>query len=210
MAFLFKLLIRYYWVLLISVITLQAFLLKGIKSEKKDLKNAIELSRDEITHWKSKNGESYAKIKALEIEARNAKLILGKSKVAELRKEVGNVKKNLISYKKISTTTKGSLSIVVHDTTRIKDSVRPIKKVSFEDAFFTIEGSYNPLSDSLIASYCMKHNFEIFHYYERPGKPPFNIFQRKHAVVKIKFENPKSDIESAFTINLKLRRKLSY
>ena len=204
MKLIFLLITRYNWIVLLLII---GFLVQSLKKEKSradDLKAYQKIVDQELVTWKDKAGKSYAKAMALEIEARNVKEVLGKKKTKELRKEVGNVKKNLISYQKIKASTSGHVATTSKTYTASDHmDTLSIKKIDFSDPYFSASGFYNPTSDSILIDYKVRNQFEIFHYYERPGKPPFNIFRRKHAVVKIKFENQSGRVDKVFSFSLK-------
>ena len=60
--------------------------------------------------------------------------------------------------------------------------------------------------ESQIADYKVRHNFEVFYYYKKPGKTPWNLFRRKKAVTEIRFENHGSQADSLFTIVLERKK----
>jgi uncharacterized ion transporter superfamily protein YfcC len=73
----------------------------------RNISSLYEAQNASIEKWKNKSGENLARAKAAEIQAKNVNLVLNQDLEA-LKHEVGNLRKNLISYSKISSYTAGT------------------------------------------------------------------------------------------------------
>ncbi len=146
-----------------------------------------------------------------EIDAANAKLVLKSSLQETIRKEVSNLKRNLITYSSIQSSTPGTFQTNSVDTIYVLDrqiSLNPLPAKRFAITHPSLEftGLYVPSLDTLMARYKIIHNFEIFHYYKRPGKEPFNLLRRKQAVVEVKFNNPNTQGDSLYSVVLERKK----
>ena len=152
--------------------------------------------------WKNKSGENLARAKAAEVYAGNVNLMLNQELKA-LKHEIGNLRRNLISYSKIHAYTVGNFTAPLIDSVIVLNNSVPLrtKKFSFSDEFLKFDGLI--LNDTLISSYSIRNDFTYYHYYRRPGKKPFNIFRRKEAVAEIKFKNPNTAADTIYSIILK-------
>lgn len=168
----------------------------------KSVSSLYEAQNAGIEKWKNKAGENLARAKAAEIHARNVNRVLNQELEA-LKHEVGNLRRNLISYSKIQSHTVGNFTTPLKDSIIVNDNATPlkIKKFSFSDEFLKFDGLL--LKDTLISNYSIRNDFEYYHYYHRPGKKPFNVFRRKEAVAEIKFKNPNTAADSIYSIVLK-------
>lgn len=202
----FKLLGRYYWILLLIIIALLFYSRQSQKRLADDYKDINDLQSLELVKWQDKAGKNRARADIAEIEAKNAKQVINEDLRKLIQKEVGNIKKNLISYSSIKATTEGEISGALRDTLVIMNTPQPIKAKAYniKNKYLEFEAVITP--DSLIADYKVYHNFDLTYYYKRPGKPPFNIFKKKKAVAEIKFDNPGSQGDSIYTIVLERRR----
>jgi hypothetical protein len=168
----------------------------------KSISSLYEAQNASIEKWKNKSGENLARAKAAEVHAGNLNLVLNQE-LEELKHEVGNLRRNLISYSSIHAYTAGSFIAPLKDTTIVIHTAEEVKakNFSFNDDYLKFMGTV--FSDTLISSYSIRHDFEYYHYYRRPGKRPFNIFRRKEVVAEIKFKNPNTAADSIYTIVLK-------
>lgn len=168
----------------------------------KSVSSLYEAQNAAIERWKNKSGENLARAKAAEVYAGNVNLVL-KKELESLKHEVGNLRKNLISYSKIHAYTVGNFTVPLKDSVIVNDYAAPlkIKKFSFSDEFLKFNGLL--LKDTLISNYSIRNDFEYYHYYRRPGKKPFNVFRRKEAVAEIKFKNPNTAADTIYSIVLK-------
>ena len=204
---------KYHWIVQLLVIIVLSYLLRREMSKTEDYKDIYEISRKEIQIWRDEAGKTRARAEIAEIDAANAKLVLESNLKETIRKEVGNLKRNLISYSSVKSSTMGSFQTGSIDTIYLMDQpkeVRPIpaKKFKINQPDLRFEGLYIPNLDTLMANYQVIHNFDIFYYYRKPGKKPFNLFRRKRAVAEIKFDNPGSQADSLYTIVLERRKSL--
>ncbi|MEM9388820.1 MAG: hypothetical protein AAGA02_00015 [Bacteroidota bacterium] len=201
---------KYYWIVQLLVIITLSYLLKREMSKADDYQEVYELSRKEIQIWRDEAGKNRARADIAEIDAANTKLVLESNLKETIRKEVGNLRKNLISYSSIQASTAGSISGGTVDTVYVLENkpVLPAKTISIRESDLNFKGIFIPSLDTLMAEYQVRHNFDIYYYYRRPGKKPFNFLRRKQAVAEIKFDNPGSQADSLFTIVLK--RKNSF
>ncbi|MGB3468643.1 MAG: hypothetical protein WBA74_25385 [Cyclobacteriaceae bacterium] len=201
---------RHYGLFLLAV---AMFLFVQWKKEKKinhDYEQIQVSYKQTIETWKDREGKQRIRAEVAEIAASNTRTVLSKSLQRALQKEVGNLKKNLLSYTAVKATTNGMLKVPgvtkVHLTSVEALSDIPTKQFSIEDDHIRFEATYLPSSDTLITKYQIQHNFEVFHYYIRPGKPPFNFLRRKQAVAEIKFHNPATQGDSLYTVILKRKK----
>ncbi|WP_378182084.1 hypothetical protein [Aquimarina sp. SS2-1] len=164
----------------------------------------------EIEKWKDKEGKSRARAEIAEINARNVKLVMNEELRQILKKEVGNLKRNLISYSAVKSSTKGEFKAKGKDTVYVVNDLKPLpaKKFGIHNPDLNFEGLYIPELDTLMANYKITHNFDIYYYYKKPGKSPWNLFRRKRAVAEIKFYNQGSQADSLFTIVLERKKGL--
>ena len=160
--------------------------------------------------WRDAAGKHRARAEAAEIKAENVRLVLGQELRQTLEKEIGNLRKNLISYSSVAASTSGRITTGSTDTVYVVNEIEtlPARKFSIQNSDLSFNGVYVPQLDTLIADYRIHHNFRITYYYRRPGKAPFNIFRRKRAVAEIKFENEGSQADSLFTMVLERRKGL--
>jgi hypothetical protein len=190
---------------LIVVAVVAVFFYTTYRKNNKKLKSVsflYEAQNASIEKWKNKSGENLARAKAAEIHARNVNLVLNQELEA-LKHEVGNLRRNLISYSKIDAYTAGNFTAPLKDTIIVTHKAEEVKaqSFSFNDDYLKFKGIV--FSDTLVSSYSIRHDFEYYHYYRRPGKRPFKIFRRKEAVAEIKFRNPNTAADSIYTIVLK-------
>jgi hypothetical protein len=190
-----------------------SYFLRREMSKTEDYKDVYEISRKEIQIWRDEAGKTRARAEIAEIDAASAKLVLESNLKETIRKEVGNLKRNLISYSSVRSSTGGTFQTGSIDTVYLMDqpqTVRPIpaKKFEINQPDLKFQGLYIPDLDTLMADYQVTHNFDIFYYYRKPGKKPFNLFRRKQAVAEIKFDNPGSQADSLYTIVLERKKSL--
>ena len=167
-----------------------------------DFKDIQKAQFQEIEKWKDAAGKNRARAEIAEIDARNAKLVLSKELQEILKKEVGNLKQNLISYAAVKASTAGNFKVKGSDTVYVVNTLQsfPAKQFVINNQDLKFKGVYVPELDTLIANYNVTHNFDIFYYYKKLGKAPWNLFRRKRAVAEIKFYNQGSQADSLFTI----------
>lgn len=205
-----KLLGKYYWILLLIIIALLFYSRQEQKNLADDYREMSDLQSVEIMQWKDKAGRHRARAEVAEIKAENAKQVLNEDLKRMLKDEVGNIKRNLISYSAVKASTEGEVRTVGRDTVILvnNDNVGVVKAKSYtiQNSYIDFQALVLPGLDSLIANYRIYHNFDIFYYYKRPGKTPFNIFKRKKAVAEIKFDNPGTQADSLYTIVLERKR----
>lgn len=204
-----KLLGKYYWILLLIIIAILFYSRQRQKSLAEDYRQMSDLQEIEVMQWKDKAGKNRARAEAAEIKAENVKEVLSEDLKRMLKKEVGNIKKNLIGYSSIHASTEGQIHTVGRDTLVVLNSqVEPVKAkaYSYNSKHLDFQALVVPGLDSLIANYKVYHNFEIFYYYKKPGRTPFNVFRRKQAVAEIKFDNPGTQADSIYSIVLERKR----
>lgn len=198
---------KYYWIVQLLVIITLSYFLKREMSKANDYREVYEASRNEILIWKDEAGKNRARANIAEIDAANAKLVLESNLKETIRREVGNLKRNLISYSSVRSSTQGAFQTGTRDTVYLKEKTKakipiPAKKFNINQPDLKFQGLYVPDLDTLMANYQVIHNFDIFYYYRRPGKKPFNLLRRKRAVAEIRFDNPGSHADSLHTIVL--------
>ncbi|MBL6445688.1 hypothetical protein JMN32_05170 [Fulvivirga sp. 29W222] len=207
---LFKLLGRYYWILLLIIIAILFYSHQKQKSLAEDYEQMADLQSVEIMQWKDKAGKNRARAEIAEIKVENAKEVLSEDLKRMLKKEVGNIKKNLISYSSIKASTAGHIQVNGRDTLIVLNNpqIEPVKaiKYSYNSKHLEFQALVVPGIDSLIADYKVYHNFDLTYYYKKPGKPPFNFFKKKRAFAEIKFDNPGSQADSVYSIVLERKR----
>lgn len=204
---------KYYWIAQAVIIVVLFFFLKREKQKTADFKEIYSLKQKEIEIWKDDAGKNRMRADIAVIDAANAKLVLESNLKETIRKEVGNLKRNLISYSSVRSSTAGRFQTNSVDTLYVIDEQKPLnpipaKKFTINQPDLKFNGLYIPSLDTLMADYKIIHNFEIFHYYKRPGKPPFNLFRRKQAVAEIKFDNPDSQGDSLYSVVLERKKGL--
>ena len=204
---------KYYWIVQAVVIVALFLLLRKEKQKTDDYQEIYQLKQREVEIWRDDAGKNRIRAEIAEIDAANAKLVLESNLKETIRKEVGNLKRNLISYSSVRSSTSGTFQTGSVDTVYLLEptkALQPIsaKKFTLNNPDLKFNGLYVPSLDTLFAEYKVIHNFEVFHYYKRPGKPPFNLFRRKNAVAEIRFDNPNTQGDSLFTIILERKRGL--
>jgi len=207
---LIKALKTYLPLLLIFITLSQCHFYKKERNKVKDFKQLHKVQQQELETWRDKAGKNRARAETAEINASNAKHVLSEELKSLIKKEVGSIKRNLISYASVKASTKGRIKASTVDTIYVIDSLKqlPAKQFNINNPDLEFKGHYIPSLDSLIADYKVQHNFEVFHYYKKKGKAPWNLFRRKRAVAEIKFENHGSQADSLFTIILKRKKGL--
>lgn len=202
---------KYYPLFLMAAIALLLHLLGTEKSKVNDFKEIYQIQEKEIRIWRDEAGRNRARAEIAEISAANAKLVLKADLKKVIEKEVGNLQRNLISYSSVKASTLGSFQTGSIDTIYKINQPEPLpaKKFILDNRDLKFDGLYIPSLDTLMVDYRVIHNFNIFYYYKRPGKAPFNIFKRKRAVAEIRFENPGSKADSLFTLVLERKKGLS-
>ncbi|MGK7390266.1 MAG: hypothetical protein ACNS60_07940 [Candidatus Cyclobacteriaceae bacterium M2_1C_046] len=206
---------KYYWILQAIIIIVLFFFLRKEKQKTEDFKEIYSLKQREIEIWRDDAGKNRIRAEVAEIDAANVKLVLETDLKKAIRKEVGSLKRNLISYSSISSSTRGTFQTGSVDTIYLVKSQKPLspipaKKFTLNNPDLKFEALYIPSLDTLFAEYRIIHNFEVFHYYKRPGKPPFNLFRRKQAVAEIRFDNPNSQGDSLYSVMLERKKGLFY
>ncbi|WP_299187593.1 hypothetical protein [uncultured Aquimarina sp.] len=206
--------IKTIWNLLpIALVILLGILFFQWKRERQkvtDFKEIQNAQFQEIEQWKDKEGKSRARAEIAEINARNAKLVMNEELRQTLKKEVGNLRRNLISYSAVKSSTEGNFKAKGKDTVYVVNELKslPAKQFRIHNPDLDFEGVYVPELDTLMANYKITHNFDIFYYYKKPGKSPWNLFRKKRAVAEIKFHNHGSQADSLFTVVLERKKGL--
>ena len=205
---LFAILKKYYPLLLMIAVGMLWYLLRNEKQKVNDFKEVYRAQEKEIRIWRDEAGKNRARAEIAEISAVNARLVLKEDLKRTIEREVGNLRKNLISYSTVKASTSGSIQTSTRDTIYRINGPQPLKAKRFvlNKPDLKFKGIFLPTLDTLIADYLVIHNFDIFYYYKRPGKAPFNLFKRKRAIAEIRFENPGSRADSLFTLVLKRKK----
>ncbi len=195
---------------LLIVLGVLFFQLRRERQKVNDFKEIQNTQFLEIKKWKDAAGKNRSRAEIAEINARNAKLVLNKELQQMLQKEVGNLKRNLISYAAIQASTKGTFQTKGKDTIYLVNELKslPAKRFGIHNPDLDFEGIYVPELDTLMVNYKITHNFDLFYYYKKPGKSPWNLFRRKRAVAEIKFHNHGSQADSLFTVVLERKKGL--
>ena len=204
---------KYYWIVQAVVIVVLFLLLKKEKQKTDDYQEIYKLKQREVEIWRDDAGKNRIRAEIAEIDAANAKLVLETDLKETIRKEVGNLKRNLISYSSVHSSTSGTFQAGSVDTIYLVEptkalSLIPAKKFTLDNSDLKFTGLYVPSLDTLFAEYKVIHNFEVFHYYKRPGKKPFNFLRRKQAVAEIKFDNPNTQGDSLYSVVLERKKGL--
>ncbi|MBP2831284.1 hypothetical protein J8281_03710 [Aquimarina sp. U1-2] len=196
--------------LLILLLGLQIHFWRKEKQKVKDFQEVYRIQQKEIEIWRDEAGKNRTRADIAEIKAANANIVLKEDLKMFLKKEVGNLKRNLISYSIVKASTTGDFKTGTADTLYVLNEIKslPAKKFFINNPDLKFEGLYIPQLDTLTANYQVIHNFDIFYYYKKPGKFPLNIFRRRKAVAEIRFENKGSQADSLFTLVLERRRGL--
>ena len=168
----------------------------------RNVSSLYEAQNATVEKWRNTSGENLARAKAAELRAENLNLVLNEELQA-LKAEVGNLRRNLISYSKIQALTRGSFTAPLKDSVILQNNgeVLDAWKFSFNDDYLKFDGLIQ--NDTLVSSYTIRNDFTYYHYYRRPGRRPFNIFRRKEVVAEIKFKNPNTVADSIYSIVLK-------
>lgn len=203
----FNALRKYFWIILVIAIIILLLLLQREKQKTEDFSLLSRLNQREVEVWKDKAGKNRMRAQTAEINSKNIKLVLDSELKKTIQKEVGNLRRNLISYTSIGSNTSGTFRTSSIDTVYVlPDSSQltslPAKKFSLVEPDLSFNGIYIPSLDSLVADYSISHNFEVFHYYRRPGKGLFKFLRRKEAVAEIKFDNENTSGDSLYSIVL--------
>ncbi|WP_299432145.1 hypothetical protein [uncultured Aquimarina sp.] len=213
MTYYFKIIKTIWKFLPIALVILIGILFFQWKRERQkvaDFKEIQNAQFQEIEKWKDQEGKSRARAEIAEINARNAKLVMNQELRQLLKKEVGNLRRNLISYSAVKSSTQGKFKAKSKDTVYVVNELKslPAKQFGIQNPDLDFEGIYVPELDTLMANYKITHNFDIFYYYKKPGKSPWNVFRRKRAVAEIKFHNHGSQADSLFTFVLERKKGL--
>ena len=195
------------WLLIVTIASL-FYSLDKEKRKVDDFKEACRIQEKEIRIWRDEAGKNRTRAEIAEISAANARLVLKADLKRTIQREVGNLKRNLISYSSVKSSTSGSFQTGSRDTVYKFNKLEPLpaKKFILDKPDLKFNGLFIPALDTLMVDYRVIHNFDIFYYYKRPGKAPFNIFRRKQAIAEIKFDNPGSKADSLFTLVLKRKK----
>lgn len=86
---------RYYWIVQGVIILALVFFLKKERKKTEDYQEVYNLQQVEIKRWKDDAGRNRIRADVAEIDAANAKLVLESNLQETIRKEVGNLKRNL-------------------------------------------------------------------------------------------------------------------
>ncbi|WP_159090647.1 hypothetical protein [Aquimarina aquimarini] len=193
---------------LIIALTTLFFFWKKERQKVNDFQQIQHAQFQEIKKWKDKEGKSRTRAEIAEINAKNAKLVMNQELRQMLKKEVGNLKRNLISYSAVTASTKGHFKTKGKDTVYVINNLKPLpaKRFDIHTSNLNFEGVYIPQLDTLLANYKITHNFDLYYYYKKPGKSPWNLFCRKRAVAEIKFHNHGSQADSLFTVVLERKK----
>lgn len=197
-------------ILLLIVLGILFYQWKREQQKVADFKEIQNAQFQEIEKWKDAAGKSRARAEIAEISAKNAKLVMNEELRQLLKKEVGNIRRNLISYSAVKSSTEGGFKAKGRDTVYVVNELKslPAKQFGIHNPDLDFEGVYIPDLDTLMVNYKITHNFDIFYYYKKPGKSPWNLFRRKRAVAEIKFHNHGSQADSLFTVVLERKKGL--
>ncbi len=200
---------RYNWLIALIIIAILLMRLKDQNEKVEDYREVNKLQESEIIKWKDQSGKNRAMAQIAEVNAKNIKRVLQEDLKKFLKKEVGNIKKNLISYSSVKSSTSGRVTFPLKDSL-IDNGERliEVKSINYKSKYLQLSGMYLPNTDSLILVYKVSHNFDYTYYYKKRGKPPFNVFNRKEAVAQIRFHNPGTEADSIYTIVLKRKKGL--
>ncbi|MEM8863332.1 MAG: hypothetical protein AAGD96_33900, partial [Chloroflexota bacterium] len=118
-------------------------------SKTEDYKDIYEISRKEIQIWRDESGKNRARAQIAEIDAANAKLVLESNLKETIRKEVGNLKRNLISYSSVRSSTAGTFQTGSIDTVYLMEQPKamipiPAKKFLIDKPDLKFQGLYVP------------------------------------------------------------------
>ena len=112
--------IKTVWKLLpVALLILLGILFFQLRSERQkvsDFKEVQQAQFQEIKKWKDRAGKNRARAEIAEINAKNAKLVLNDELRQMLKKEVGNLRRNLISYSAVKASTEGVFKSKGKDT----------------------------------------------------------------------------------------------
>lgn len=206
--------IKTIWRLLpIALLMVLGILFFQWRSEKQKVSDFKEIQKTyslEIEKSKDAAGKNRARAEIAEINAKNSKLVLNEELRQMLKKEIGNLRRNLISYSAVKASTQGEFTTKGRDTVYVVNKLTslPAKQFGIHNPDLDFEGMYVPDLDTLMANYKITHNFDLYYYYKKPGKFPWNLFRRKRAVAEIKFHNYGSQADSLFTVVLERKRSL--
>lgn len=195
---------------LIIILILLFFSWRNERQKVRDFKAIQNTQFQEIEKWRDEEGKSRARAEIAEINAKNAKLVMNDELRQMLKQEVGNLRRNLISYSSVKASTKGQFNSKGKDTTYINTSFSSFAAKQFEihSPNLDFEAVYVSELDTLMANYKITHNFDLYYYYKKKGKSPWNILRRKRAVAEIKFHNQGSEADSLFTVVLERKKGL--
>lgn len=192
---------------LIILLILLFFSWRNQRLKVKDFKATQNAQFQEIEKWRDKEGKSRARAEIAEINAKNAKLVMNDELRQMLKQEVGNLRRNLISYSSVKASTKGRFNSKGEDTVYTSDNLTlPAKQFEIHSPDLDFEAVYVSELDTLMANYKITHNFDLYYYYKKKGKAPWNVFRRKRAVAEIKFHNQGSEADSLFTVVLERKK----
>ncbi len=206
----FKTIKRFFPIVLVIILILLFFSWRNERQKVNDFKQIQKAQFQEIEKWRDQEGKSRARVEIAEINAKNAKLVMNEELRQLLKKEVGNLRRNLISYSSVLASTSGRFNAKGKDTTFTGQGLTrlPAKQFKIHSPDLDFEAVYVSELDSLIANYKITHNFDLYYYYKKKGKAPWNLFRRKRAVAEIKFHNQDSQADSLFTVVLERQKGL--
>lgn len=195
-------------IVLIIILILLFFSWRNQRQKVADFKTIQEAQFQEIEKWRDKEGKSRTRAEIAEIKATNAKLVMNDELRQMLKQEVGNLRRNLISYSSVKASTKGRFDSKGEDTLYVSDDLTslPAKQFEIHTPDLDFDAVYVSELDTLMANYKIRHNFDLYYYYKKKGKAPWNIFRRKRAVAEIKFHNQGSEADSLFTVVLERKK----
>jgi len=195
---------------LIVLLILLLFSWRNERQKVKDFKTIQKVQFQEIEKWRDQEGKSRARAEIAEINAKNAKLVMNDELRQMFKQEVGNLRRNLISYSSVKAYTKGQLNSKGEDTVFVGTDLLsfPAKQFKINTPDLDFKAVYVSELDTLVANYKITHNFDLYYYYKKKGKSPWNLFRRKRAVAELKFHNQGSEADSLFTVVLERKKGL--
>ena len=103
-------LIKNNWLIWIVIIITLLICLNDQQRKLADYKDHLKIKEGQILKWKDKAGRNRSRDEILTLEAKNARKILDAQLRDSIKKEVGNLKRNLINYQSVKSSTSAIIS----------------------------------------------------------------------------------------------------
>lgn len=197
------------WIIAALAIVALAYSCQQQKERTKRLENNLRIADDSVRYYKDRSGELVAQretmlIRTSELEAQAEALGLDKGR---LEKQVGKLS-NLVAYYKGELESRGSDTVVMHDTLIVDNSGNSLgaKTLNWSNGNLSLTQTYFPHNDSLQLAYSYKTGFELTTYYKRD----FLFVGRRRLYADFRLTDPNAKLLQATSVLIEEPEKKFY